>query len=60
VHLLLRQRNVLVFRGADGKRRLFCFRITSRPQRKKFISLLNANLDAVQKLAGPAKASSTP
>ncbi|HZY89285.1 MAG TPA: hypothetical protein VFE78_30970 [Gemmataceae bacterium] len=54
VHLLFRQRHVLVFRGADGKRRLVCFRITSRPRRKKFLSLLKANLDAVRALPAPA------
>ena len=59
VHLLLRQRHVLVFRGADGKRRLVCFRITSRPQRKQFLNLLKANLDAVRALKAPAAASPT-
>jgi hypothetical protein len=61
LHLLLRQRHVLVFRGADGKRRLVCFRFTSRPQRTQFLKLLKANLDAVRALpaaAAPAKVSS--
>jgi hypothetical protein len=63
LHLLFRQRHVLVFRGADGKRRLVCFRFTARPQRTKFLKLLKANLDAVRALpasAAPAKVSSAP
>jgi hypothetical protein len=60
LHLVFRPRHVLTFRGADGKRRLVCFRFTSRPQRKQFMRLLKANLDAVQALTAPAKVSSAP
>jgi hypothetical protein len=58
LHWVFRPRHVLTFRGADGRRRLVCFRITSRPQRQKFIGLLKANLDAVKALraAPPAPA----
>lgn len=54
LHFVFRPRHVLTFRGADGKRRLVCFRITSRPQRQKFTGLLKANLGAVRALRPPA------
>jgi len=63
MHVVLRPRHVLAFRGADGKRRLVCFRFTSRPPRTGFVRLLNANLDAVRALpaaAAPANVSSAP
>jgi hypothetical protein len=56
LHFVLRPRHVLSFRGADGKRRLVCFRFSSRQQRKKFMSLLKANLDTVRALTAPAPA----
>jgi hypothetical protein len=65
LHFVLRPRHVLTFRGADGKRRLVCFRFTGRPQRNQFICLLTANLDAVRALPaaspqGPVKVRSAP
>src|SRR5262249_48435011 len=39
-HLLFRPRHFLVFRGADGKRYVVCFRFTSRKQRQQFVGLL--------------------
>jgi len=65
LHFVLRPRHVLAFRGADGKRRLVCFRIKSRERRQKFMGLLKANLDAVKALRPaalpvPAKVGSAP
>jgi hypothetical protein len=64
LHWVFRPRHVLTFRGADGKRRLVCFRITARPQRQKFVGLLKANLEAVRALraqpAAPARVGSDP
>jgi hypothetical protein len=54
VQLLFRQRHLLAFRAADGKRRLVCFRFTSPQQRKSFVSLLTVNLDAVRALEAAA------
>ncbi len=58
LHFVFRPRHVLTFRGADGKRRLVCFRFTSPAQRQKFLGLLQANLDAVRAL--PASAPAAP
>jgi len=65
LHFVFRPRHVLTFRGADGKRRLVCFRFTSRRERKKFLGLLKANLEAVRALRptappAPAKVGSAP
>jgi hypothetical protein len=56
LHFVFRPRHVLAFRGADGKRRLVCFRFTSRSRRQKFMGLLRANLDAVRALKAPSSA----
>ena len=56
LHLVFRPRHVLTFRGADGKRRLVCFRFTAGERRQKFLGLLKANLDAVRALRPPAPA----
>jgi len=50
VHRFFRSRHALSFRGADGKRRLVCFCLTSRKRRRRFVELLQANRDAADAL----------
>jgi hypothetical protein len=49
-HMVFRPRQSLVFRRADGKPCLVCFRFTSRQQRQKFAGLLEANRSAARAL----------
>jgi len=55
-HLLFRSRHVLVFRQANGKCALICFRFTDRKSREKFMALLQANQEAARSLVSPANA----
>jgi hypothetical protein len=48
VHRFLRPRHALWFRATDGKRRLVCFCLRSRTQRRRFAELLRANRDAAR------------
>jgi hypothetical protein len=56
--MVFRSRHFLVFRRADGRRCLVCFRFTAREQRQKFVSLLEANRRAARALTAPAARSS--
>ena len=51
VHLVLRPRHLLVFRGEDGRRQLLCFRFQSSKRRSEFVKLLQANCDVVETTA---------
>ena len=53
VHRLLLPRYIVVFRQADGKRRLICFRLLSAKQRKQFTQLLKANRATARSQSAP-------
>jgi hypothetical protein len=51
VHLVLRPRHLLAFRGEDGKQQLLCFRFQSPKHRREFLQLLQANRAVVETTA---------